>query len=129
MILPANGHLVPSASLSTEQTIAESCSAKMDCCKKAAMPRPSTRDDGINRPASEASEISESANVVACRLLPKRSPGFVTLKLTFDNAVENLAENSLPCIATAIEKGLSDSRLTLPQNRSGTYLRCCVFLI
>ena len=129
MILPVNGHLVPTTSLSTEKTLAESCSEKMDCCKKAAIPHAAKKENGINRPASEASEISESSSVVACRLLAKQTPGFVTVKLASTNLAADLPVNGLPSISSDTANNSSASHLVLPHNRSGTYLRCCVFLI
>lgn len=107
-----------------------------DCCKKPV----SKSSEQVNSSSTEGKEaarqsettaprISRQGTVVACSLLPKNFPG---LTVAPKSAVQADSEIASGAAHLAIRAQVGEPPFippTLPQNRGGTYLRCCVFLI
>jgi hypothetical protein len=115
----------------------ESCQkAELDCCKKP-VSKPakasSSRSTELRIAAAKSArrplQISQSSDVVGCSLLPKHIASLPVAPQYGDNL--DVGAEPVPSTFTAITH-LNEPqflRPILPQNRGGTYLRLCVFLI
>ncbi|MBI3653099.1 MAG: hypothetical protein HY231_18890 [Acidobacteria bacterium] len=111
--------------------------AEMACCKKSAA-KPSAAlasastgqsSSSVNNAAPSSSQLSRPGNAVGCALLPKHLPA---LTVALKSSALPAEEAVTPQTVFAVLIHLSEAPflpLALPQNRGGTYLRCCVFLI
>jgi len=110
--------------------------AELDCCKRSV----SENSESVNSSSTDQSksaassdepslQISRQGNAVACSLLPKPLPGLTVAPKSFVNPDAQAASSA--SILAVVAPGSATPFLprALPQNRSGTYLRCCVFLI
>jgi hypothetical protein len=126
------------AAVQPTPTVAQvSCQkAELDCCKKPVSKpakKSSPRSAEWRITEAESAEmplqISQSSGVVGCSLLPKHIPSLPVAPQYVDNL--DVEAEPVPSTFTTITH-LNEPQLLrpiLPQNRGGTYLRLCVFLI
>ena len=109
------------------------CLQERDCCKPQSVANPlsATTKQISDASKSEAMTLAISApsSVAACSLLPKHAAGFVTVKSSPENSDVQAAQGTLSFVPSDESKHQPSVPVPLLHNRSGTYLRCCVFLI
>ena len=109
---------------------AEACCHGSNCCQKPAKKSAASSQISIESEGKSAeSLIANEAGVVGCSLLPKNALG-MTSSPRFTDGADVEVETTIPALALVAQ--LRDAEFTrplLPQNRSGTHLRCCVLLI
>jgi hypothetical protein len=124
-------------SVDQAETSQEFCQKEeADCCKKRIIKnteKANSQSADLKKSEAEGDtlplQISQQAGVVACSLLPKHIPSLIVAPPSADHA-DAVAEpiySTFAAVAPSSE--LAFTHPVLPQNRSGTYLHCCVFLI
>lgn len=110
---------------SSQSAIAASGCHEKECCRK-----PVKKSSASESPSeSQPLKISNEGELKVCTLLAKQTVAF-TVSPKSESPVEVLA--TLPTtLATAFTYAgqLPSPQSIEPQNRGGTYLRCCVLLI
>jgi len=123
-------------SVDQAETSQESCQKEeADCCKKRIIKtteKANSQFADLKRSETEGDtllQISQQDGVVACSLLPKHIPSLIVAPPSANNpdAVAEPIHSTFAAVAPSSE--LAFTHPVLPQNRSGTYLHCCVFLI
>src|SRR5215813_1423485 len=130
----ARGELAQSPAVESSQPVESSATdfiQEPDCCKQ----KIATKSQAIAKQTTDAAkseattlEISALSSVAACSLLPKHAAGFVTTKSSPDNLDVQIAEGALSFVPSDESKRQPSFPVPLLHNRSGTYLRCCIFL-
>lgn len=127
----------PTPSVNSPEVSQESCQKEeADCCKKrvskpATKPASSTTEPSISKAKSATMrlQILPTSSVVTCSLLPKHIPGLIVAPQSSNNLEIEAPPVHATFAASAQTCEPQFFRPILPQNRGGTYLRCCVFLI
>ena len=124
----------PKISSTASTSAAEDCSHEASCCQKPAKKSAATSpviSSNVATPTTKSSElhIAQKTGVVGCSLLPKNAQGMTSSSRLIDE-VETAAATSIPVFTLLAQQREAEfTRPLFPQNRSGTHLRCCVFLI
>ncbi|MEW6129323.1 MAG: hypothetical protein AB1757_19945 [Acidobacteriota bacterium] len=106
-------------------TGASACHEK-DCCGKPIKKSPSTQS---SQSESAPLKIANNGELNVCKLLAKQTVAFTVMpKSESPVAVPATLPDSLATTFTYTSDS-HPAKLLEPQNRSGTYLRCCVLLI
>ena len=71
--------------------------------------------------------ITQPEGVKACNLFHDRTPSFIASSQVIDDSIAEI--NELQCTSLIFLSTSQFAPPSLPHNRSGTYLRCCVLLI
>lgn len=113
---------------------AEDGSHEAKCCQKPSKESAATSEvtsSNVATPTAKSSEfhIAQESGVVGCCLLPKNAQGMTSFLRLIDD-VETATETMIPIFPLMAQLPKAEfARPLFPQNRSGTQLRCCVFLI
>lgn len=100
--------------------------AQSNCCKKSSGKPTLTTESKSETPPPQ---ISKQRDVAFCALLPKQLPA-LTVAPQSSVSLDAEASTINPLFAVIVPLSAQPFiRPALPQNRGGTYLRCCVFLI
>ena len=120
---------------STESTssIKYSCH-ESNCCQQPLQESAATSpviDPNISLTTAQAVELhlAQETGVVGCSLLPKNAQGITSSSRLMDG-IETVAATTIPAFPLLAQlRDAEFARPLFPQNRSGTHLQCCVFLI
>lgn len=124
----------PKTSSTASTSPAEDGSHEAHCCQKPSKKSAVTSEvtsSHVATPTAQSSEfhIAQETGVIGCSLLPKNALGITSSPRLVDG-IETIAETTSPVIPLMAQLPEAEfARPLFPQNRSGTHLRCCIFLI